>query len=117
MQRLNNSYKIVTTKIFVQSLARLSSFLSRKYSTNLSREQITKIKRLINKKLTDNPSLYPLSERLLPLGIYQCRQWSLDEHNIVFYRIDEDNKKVILLVVMDSRQSIEKLLYELVLLS
>jgi hypothetical protein len=114
---LNNSYKIVTTKVFIQSLARFEEFLTRKYSKTLSREQVTKIKRQINKKLIDNPHLAPPSQRLLPLGIYQCRQWSLDDHNIVFYRVDEDSKKIILLVAMDSRQSIEKLLYELMLLS
>lgn len=117
MKLLNSSYKIVTTKVFIQSLARFSSFLTRKYSERLSREQVAKIKCLISKKLTDNPFLAPPSERLLSLGIYQCRQWAMDEHNILFYRVDEESRKVILLAVMDSRQCIEKLLYEIVLMS
>lgn len=114
---MKNLYKIVTTKVFIQSLAKLESFLQRKHSDTLCKQQVASVKRLIGEKLSDNPYIAPTSQRLLSLGIYQCRQWPLDNHNIVFYRIDEENKKVVLLVVMDSRQSIEKLLYELVLLS
>jgi toxin ParE1/3/4 len=98
-------------------LAKLESFLQRKYSDTLAKQQISSIKTKVNAKLTVNPYIAPTSQRLLSLGIYQCRQWAVDKHNIVFYRIDEEHSKVVLLVVMDSRQSIEKLLYELVLLS
>ena len=57
------------------------------------------------------------SERLLDLGVQEYRQLTVDEHNIVFYRVDTIRKKVILLAVMDSRQSIGKLLHEVNLLS
>lgn len=117
MKHLNNSYEIVTTKVFIQSLARLAGFLTRKYTDKLSKQQIAKIKRVISTNLAENPFIAPPSERLLALGVYQCRQWLIDEHNILFYRVDETNNKIILLAVMDSRQSIDKLLYEIILLS
>ena len=37
------------------------------------------------------------------------------QHNLVFYRVDEEASKVVLIAVMDSRQSIEQLLYETML--
>ncbi|MCJ8274242.1 MAG: hypothetical protein MJK04_33200 [Psychrosphaera sp.] len=45
------------------------------------------IKTKVNAKLSVNPSIVPTSQRLLSLGIYQSRQWAVDKHNIVFYRI------------------------------
>jgi len=114
---LKTSYKIVTTKVFIQSLARLSSFLTRKYSNQFSKKQINIIKQAIADKLVETPFIAPPSERLLDLGVYQCRQWSIDNHNLLFYRVDEVNEQIILLAIIDSRQNIEKLLYEIVLLS
>lgn len=62
--------------------------------------------------LPNNPYIAPISDRLIDLGIKDYRQGLIDEHNIVFYRVDEENKQIMLLTVMDSRQNIQKLLSE-----
>jgi len=35
-----------------------------------------------------------------------------DQHHMVYYRVDEAAQKVVLVLAMDSRQSIEQWLYE-----
>jgi hypothetical protein len=80
-------------------------------------QQVASLKAAISTKLTENPYIAPISERLLDLGVQEYRQWSVDQHNILFFKVDDDNKLVELLAVMDARQSIEKLLYEITLLS
>jgi hypothetical protein len=44
------------------------------------------------------------------------RQWQVDQHNLLFYRLDEQNQRIELLLLMDSRQNLQKLLFELMLL-
>jgi len=110
-------YKIVTSPIFKLCLKRLVHFLTVKYSSILALEAKQAIKNSILKNLASNPYIAPISDRLIDIGINDYRQFSIDKHNIVFYRIDESKKQVVLLVVMDSRQSIQKLLSEIILLS
>ena len=74
------------------------------------------IKQHISEKLSENPYVAPISNRLVELGLSDYRQYIVDKHNLVFYKINEDRKEVVLLAAMDSRQSIQKLLYELTLL-
>jgi plasmid stabilization system protein ParE len=88
-----------------------------KYSSSLALEAKQAIKNSILENLTSNPHVAPISDRLIDIGINGYRQFSIDKHNIVFYRIDESKKQVVLLAVMDSRQSIQKLLSEIILLS
>jgi toxin ParE1/3/4 len=112
-----DKYQIAASPIFKITLARFSAFLTRKYSASLASKTKKSVKSYIKKFLTINPHIGPPSERLIELGIKEYRQLTVDEHNIVFYRIDSVRKKVTLLAVMDGRQSIEKLLYEVNLLS
>lgn len=63
-------------------------------------------------ELSRNPFSAPISERLTALGFMDYRQLLIDQHNLIYYRIDEEANKVVLLLVMDSRQSIEQILYE-----
>lgn len=109
-------YKIVTTPTFKLCLNRLLHFIQSKYSSQLAENTKSQIKSEILKKLSDNPFVAPISERLVDLGITDYRQLMIDDHNLIFFRIDENDKKVILLAIMDSRQSIQKLLSEVILL-
>ncbi len=109
-------YEIVTSPTFKLCLKRLVHFLTVKYSANLSLETKRTIKNSVLKNLPNNPYLAPISDRLIDLGIKDYRQHLIDEHNIVFYRIHEEKKQIVLLVVMDSRQNIQKLLSDLILL-
>ncbi|MBL4910173.1 MAG: type II toxin-antitoxin system RelE/ParE family toxin [Alteromonadaceae bacterium] len=120
-----NSYRLIATPVFKLSLQRLSHFLTRKFNGQLAQKNKQQLKQKLM-LLTKQPYIAPISERLLELGICDYRQWLVDEHNIVFYRIDEQenyqqtNKqqtKIILLLVMDSRQGMQKLLYDLLLIS
>ena len=91
--------------------------MRRKFGNEFCIQQVASIKASISTTLTVNPYIAPISERLLDLGIKEYRQWPVDQHNILFFKVDEELKQVELLAVMDARQSIEKLLYEIMLLS
>jgi plasmid stabilization system protein ParE len=110
-------YSVVASPTFKLCLKRLDHFLTVKYSASLAIEIKQAIKSSIVKNLSKNPHIAPISGRLINLGIKDYRQYLIGEHNIVFYRIDEREKRVILLAVMDSRQSIQKLLSEIMLIS
>lgn len=117
MRHLNKLYKVQASIEFKQSLSNLRRFLRRKYGNEVCIQQVYSLKLSISTKLAENPYIAPISERLLDLGVQEYRQWSVDKYNILFFKINEDTKQVELLAVMDARQSIEKLLYEITLLS
>jgi toxin ParE1/3/4 len=110
-------YEIVTSPTFKLCLKRLAHFLTVKYSANLALNTKQTIKNSVLKYLPNDPYIAPISDRLIDLGIKDYRQYLIDEHNIVFYRVDEEKKRVVFLIVMDSRQSIQKLLSDVMLLS
>lgn len=109
-------YRIVATPYFKSSLQRLSIFLTRKYSKQFADSNHQTLHAKIKERLPTQPRLAPVSPRLVELGITDYRQWAIDEHNIIFYRIADQESTIYLLLAMDSRQHIEKLLYELVVL-
>lgn len=109
-------YKIVASPTFKLCLKRLVHFLTTKDSEKFALETKQSIKKAISKNLSDNPLVAPISDRLITLGIKDYRQYSVDQHNIIFYHVDENKKQIILLAVMDSRLSIQKLLSEVLLL-
>jgi len=110
-------YEIVATPTFRLCLDRLIHFLETKYSPQKARQTKAYIKKVLAENLSQNPHIAPVSNRLLDIGIRDYRQYPVDEHNMVFYRINEDKKRVVLLAVMDNRQSIQKLLLDVLLLS
>lgn len=110
------SYTLVASPVFKLSLQRLIYFLEKKYTQSLANKTKRTIRKGIEKGLLINPKVAPISPRLIELGINEYRQLLVDKHNLVFFRIEEANKRVILLAVMDSRQSIGKLLSEINLL-
>jgi len=110
------AYQIKATPVFKVTLSRLVAFLTRKYSEALAQEVKKEIKSYILERLVDTPFIGAPSDRLLELGIKVYRQLLIGDHNILFYRVDENLKEVYLLAVMDSRQSIDKLLHEVHLL-
>ena len=110
-------YDIVATPAFKLSLDRLIHFLETRYSPQKAQKTKSHIKKVLLKNLSQNPHIAPVSGRLIDIGIKDYRQYLVDEHNMVFYRINEPGKRVILLAVMDSRQNIQKLLLDVLLLS
>lgn len=110
-------YEVVATPTFKLCLDRLIHFLEIKYSPQKARKTKSHIKEILAKNLSQNPHLAPVSNRLIDIGIRDYRQYPVDEHNMVFYRINEDKKRVVLIAVMDSRQSLQKLLLDVLLLS
>lgn len=117
-------YKIVASPVFKRSLQRLRAFLSEQFGEKVANSVSENIKLKITEQLTQNPFCGPISERLFQLGLTEYRQLLIDEHNLVFYVVrnadspkDTDNEQEVqLLLVMDSRQSIQKLLFEVNLL-
>ncbi len=91
-------------------------FLEMKYSPQKARKTKSHLKKVLANNLSKNPHIAPVSNRLIDIGITEYRQYSVDEHNMVFYRINESEKRVVLLAVMDSRQNIQKLLLDVLLL-
>ena len=112
MPLMSDEYQILATPVFKITLKKLNAFVTRKYSDKVAKSTKRIIKNKIQNILSSNPYTAPKSERLLALGITNYRQLIIDQHNIVFYRIDEQQKKVLLLAVMDSRQDLNKLLFE-----
>jgi len=110
-------YEVIATPAFKHCLHRLICFLGTKYSPRKAQAIKSEIKRKLATNLSENPYIAPISNRLIELGIKDFRQYPVDEYNMVFYRINEDKKQLVLLAVMDGRQSIQKLLLEVMLLS
>lgn len=71
------------------------------------------IQKGIEEKLLTDPFIGPVCDRLLDLGIVGYRQLIIDKHNHVIYQVDKQHEKIIVLLVFDSRQSIEKLLSDI----
>lgn len=109
-------YTIKASRVFRLSATRFRSFLENKYSASLADNVIADLKTKINEQLSVNPKVGPISDRLLNLGVADYRQWLVDGHNLVFYKVDDANRKVELLLVMSTKQSIRKLLFEVNLL-
>lgn len=108
----SNNYQILATPVFKITLKKLCTFLERKYGKAKANEAKNAIKLKIASTLQTDPYHAPVSERLIEFGIPDYRQLRIEQHNIVFFRVDESKKRVVLLAAMDSRQSIEKLLFE-----
>ena len=106
------SYQLVFSPVFKVTLRRLCSFLIRKYSEKLANNTKKSIRNGIEEKLLSDPFIGPICDRLLDLGVAEYRQLIIDKRNIVIYRVDTEQEKIIVLLVFDSRQSIEKLLSE-----
>ena len=104
------SYKFVFSPVFKITLKRLCNFLTRKYSQDLALKTKLAIRKGIEEKLLGDPFIGPVCDRLLDLGIAGYRQLIIDKHNVVLYSVDNEHQKIIILLVFDSRQSLEKLL-------
>ena len=109
-------YTLVASDVFKHSLSRLRAFLSKKNDEEFAGKQIASLRNKLERKLCANPYIAPVSDRLLSLGMSEYRQWCVDEHNILYFKINEENKQIELLAIMDARQSIQKLLFEITLL-
>ena len=109
-------YRIKVTPVFKLCLKKLNAFLTRKFNQNVASEAKQAIKSKVKSQLSGNPYSAPHSDRLLELGLTEYRQLLVDSHNVVFYRVDESTKTIILLLVIDSRQDLKKLLFEVNLL-
>lgn len=116
MHSMTTEYKIKATPVFKLCLKKLDSFLARKFDQAVANEAKQTIKLRVITQLSSNPYSAPQSERLLELGLTEYRQLLVDNYNIVFFRVDESTKTVILLLVIDSRQDLKKLLFEVNLL-
>lgn len=106
-------YTLVFSPAFKHTLRRLDSFITRKYSLSLARKTRQQIKNEISIALPSHPYIGPVCERLIDLGVAGYRQLLVGKHNTVIYRVDESAKTIIVLLVFDNRQSIQKLLSEI----
>ncbi|MCC5827693.1 hypothetical protein [Alkalimonas sp.] len=113
---MSKQFLIVSSPLFRLSVQRFSAFLTDKYGEAKAAETLTSIQQRIKHHLPGTPEIAPISERLLALGITEYRQWQLNQHNLLFYSVNQQQQQVELLLLMDSRQSLQKLLFELNLL-
>ena len=114
---MSADYTVIASPYFRQSLIRLNRFLATKFSQELATQNNAALQQKIAEVLPKQPNIAPISERLIGLGISSYRQWAIDGNNLIYYRVDTDNKQVVLLLAMDARQDIQKLLYDLTLLA
>lgn len=110
-------YTLIASETFKASVQRFRAFLSHKYGAELAQLQVSLVKQNIEQQLLSNPQIAAISPRLLDIGIADYRQWHIDKHNLLFYKVDQIRKEIQLLALMDRRQNIQKLLFELVLLA
>ena len=110
-------YTIVASETFKASVQRFRAFLSYKYGDKFAEQKVALVRQNIEQHLPATPDIAPISPRLLEIGITEYRQWLIDNHNLIFYKVEQDSKEVHLLALMDSRQNIQKLLFELMLLT
>ena len=110
-------YTIVASETFKLSVQRFRAFLAHKYGVEFAQLQVTLVRQNIEQHLPATPDIAPISPRLLEIGITEYRQWHIDKHNLLFYKVDPNRKEVQLLALVDSRQNIQKLLFELMLLA
>lgn len=113
---MSKHFLIVSSPLFKLSVQRFRAFLNDKYGEQKAAETLNTIQQRILQHLPGTPEIAPISERLLALGITDYRQWQLDKHNLLFYSVNQQQQQVELLLLMDSRQSLQKLLFELNLL-
>lgn len=111
---MSNRYQIVASPTFKVTLKKLLSFVAKKFNQSVAIETRQQLKTRVA-ALSENPQLGPVSERLSAFGITNYRQLLVDEHNLVFYRVCSATRKVILVLAMDSRQSIDQVLFEVML--
>ncbi|TCK09127.1 type II toxin-antitoxin system RelE/ParE family toxin [Marinobacterium mangrovicola] len=111
---MSENYLVVATPVFKLTLNKLRAFLKRKHGDTLAARTCDSIKQRLA-DLSSNPYLAPVSDRLSALGFTDYRQFQIDDHNLVFYRVDAQARKVILVIAMDSRQSIEQLLFDTII--
>lgn len=109
-------YSVVASHVFKLTLRKHQSFLRRKFSGELAAKTKSRIKQAVVEQLGCNPYLGRQSDRLLTIGLYDYREWLIDDHNLVLYRVDDEQKTVVLLLILDTRQSLQKLLFEVNLL-
>lgn len=114
---MTKPYQLVATPVFKQSLKRLRQFLASHQGGDFAASNQCALQEKIARILPTQPRLAPVSERLAALGVVGYRQWFVDGHNVIFYRLDEAGERIILLLVMDSRQDIQTLLYDLLVLA
>ena len=100
------------TTVFKLCLKKLDALLTRKFNQNVASDAKQAIKSKVKSQFSGNPYSAPHSDRLLELGLTEYRQPLVDSHNVVFYRVDESTKTIFLLLVIDSRQYLKKLLFE-----
>ena len=108
---MSDPYEVVASPVFHTSLKKLCAFLRRKHDERVAEQTRDTIQRRVV-ELSNDPYLAPVSDRLVALGLIEYRQLLVDQHNLIFYRVDNQERKVILITAIDSRQSIEQLLYE-----
>jgi len=72
---------------------------------------------LADNKLSKEPLSCPICPVLEELGVYDYRQMSVDENYKILYRFDEVASTVFLMAFMRSKQSAEKLLVKMALLT
>lgn len=116
MKHSSELYRVEASRVFKLSIQRFRSFIEQSYSESTADNVIANIKAKIREQLPVNPKVGPISERLLALGVSDYRQWLVDDHNLVFYKVDEANQNVELFLLMSTKQSIRKLLFEINLL-
>ena len=105
-------YNLIFSSAFKLTLQRLVSFLERKFSTGAANRARREIRDKIT-VLSEQPKSGPICQRLLDLGVAGYRQLLIGDHNMVVYRVDEKQHTVSVLLVFDTRQSLQKLLTDL----
>ena len=94
-------YEILRTDTADAGIRRIILYVAQNFGNDIALEKLDEIEARIN-ILADNP--YIGSEPKYPVLKRQGYKVLILEKNLVFYKIDEQNKKVIIYAVVDQRQ-------------
>ena len=94
-------YEILRTDTADAGLRRIILYVAQNFGNDIALEKLDEIEARIN-ILADNP--YIGSDPKYPVLKRQGYKVLILEKNLVFYKIDEQNKKVIIYAVVDQRQ-------------
>lgn len=109
-------FTIEATDIFKLSLKRFKLFLTRQHGVEYTQAFIEELQKQIDYQLSAHPYSASISERMFSIGVTNYRQLTVSKYCLVLFKINENERVVRLDLVMDSRQSIRKLLEEVNLL-
>lgn len=107
---MSSQYIVVYTPLFKQCLGRLKRFVAAKESSMAANKMQRAVEQLFDANFNDKALKQEACDRLVDLGINKFQQITVQKNQSVFYKVED--KLIVVLAIVDKRQSITDLLYD-----